>query len=617
VNLEEACKLAAAERNVNSDALQSALLCAEEGAARRLCHRLETCICGEKLLPRGSTIRWNSDLGHFEATTAHEASAEQDQEHQPEVLTFKDLSSVSRWCCSLCPGAEDQQNVVVAEFEHTYEQEAFSLLYRDSVFLPSITTGSISEVTDAVWSKALSLKGEDQLVFFEQVAAFIGHPLHPMAKSRLPLTPSEAFPVAPEFGPEVEMKALAVDKSLMEVFPSVEEWQQQLRNSWPAAATLLDASDAVKKLGGGDAYIILPVHPLNEERMKEWYAKEFAADRMIFLNGENSKLFCRPSLSLRTVVPPQGTFKGLRIKVPVPVHATSLPRYVSPVEVKGSSLLSTALPKVPLPKELVWLPESFGVHLKFSGEPGDYTYEQARFCSTLLRKSPATVLEGASAGSLLIPLAALFARPAADDGPCLWKNLWRHFEVLDGQSWWNHYIDVMLKAHFGIFLSFGVALEAHQQNSFLQFGPDGQLQRLVYQEMGGGVFWDKTRLLQLPVDFTQEVYARDDILQTSNKCLACVRHTLLRCHLAPLMDEVAAFFQIGKEILRASIVSSIETLTQNAIQMEGDQMSPADFKAIKEELSKGFLGPGERKALLRMRLQQSKDELYVDYAPEI
>jgi len=243
-----------------------------------------------------------------------------------------------------------------------------------------------------------------------------------------------------------------------------------------------------------------------------------------------------------------------------------------------------------------------------------YSYEEARFCSAIFRVSPATQLR---AGHLLVPLAALFARPTSDQGPALWRSLWRRFSLADGRAWLQRYATVVLRAQLTIFLAFGVALEAHQQNTFLDFDERGELTRLVYQELGGGVFWDRERLVFLPVDFSKEVYARDDVIEPFAKCLACVRHTLLRSHLTPLIQEVSSCFGLDVAVLRADVAELVQSVSREARQMEADRLPGPSFDAYRTAVVEGILGPGERKALLRMRLLQTKGELYVDAPAEL
>jgi len=418
------------------------------------------------------------------------------------------------------------------------------------------------------------------------------------------LSLAEAADYAPEFKPRVQFKLLAVEKSLVRVFPSVDAWQALWADE-SAAATCCFAE--------ASRFVLIPVHPLNERRMCELYATEFERGHMLFLSGEGSELPSIPTLSLRTLVPCNGVFHGMRIKLPVPVQATSLMRYVSPVEVCGSALISRALRLLDqeLPPEIAILHEEYAIHLSFGPETS-YTYEEARFCSAIFRVSPSAI---AAEGCQHAPLAAMFATSrSVDDGPSLWEDFWQQNSINDGVAWFRDYAATVIAAQLGVFLRFGLALEAHQQNVFLEFQKGGKLQRLISQELGGGIFWDPERLALLPIDFRNEVYDRDDVLVPFAKCLACVRHTMLRMHLLPLAAMVARSFGASLEDLLQDLDGLLLHAGDKTPQSSSDRLPPQDYANYVtntvEQLRPGR--HGQLKALLRMWLQRSKEEVYVD-----
>ncbi|CAJ1448597.1 unnamed protein product [Effrenium voratum] len=495
---------------------------------------------------------------------------------------FHDVAGLARFLCQSVAGAEDHVEAVAEELHQSLLQECLALAYLINCWQPF--AGGF-EAT------------EEQVLLWEQFAAFAGHPTHVMAKARRPLSLEQALLYAPEFAPKVQLRLVAVDPALVRVWPSADAWQALL------APLDLDSG-----------YLAVPVHPLNEARLRQICHKDFAAGRMHFLEATVES---RPTLSLRTVVPLEERLRGLRIKLPVPLVATSLPRYVSPVEVWGSVLISRALRRLRLPSQLAVQMEEHGLHLRF-GENTGYTYEEARYFAAILRQSPAAL---AGSASRLVPLAAAFATNprtgplSGREGPCLWRQIWS--AVPCGRAWFSVYTRTILDAQLGLFLRYGLALEAHQQNTFLELSSDEpRLLRLVVQELGGGAFWDPQRLAHLEVDFRAEVYERDDVLVPYEKCLACVRHTLLHMHLLPLLKEVAGCFNIPREVLREDLADLIEATQVH--QDEGDSLAPADFARYvadaKSALSKRS---GPKKALLRMRLLQTKSEIYVEAADDV
>eukprot|EP00930_Biecheleria_cincta_P035659 TRINITY_DN24505_c0_g1_i1.p1 TRINITY_DN24505_c0_g1~~TRINITY_DN24505_c0_g1_i1.p1 ORF type:complete len:438 (+),score=94.66 TRINITY_DN24505_c0_g1_i1:36-1316(+) len=420
-----------------------------------------------------------------------------------------------------------------------------------------------------------------------------------MAKMRTPLSLRESAAFAPEFAPKVQLCVVAVHVSLLQIWPSPEAWQQLWAEHCPGLA---EASDG---------FALLPLHPLNAEKLRTVCSKEFEAGSMRLCAEAVEAV---PTLSLRTLVPLH-CFRGLRIKLPVPLVATSLPRYVSPVEVRGSVLISRALRQLTLPKELVLQLEEFAAHLRF-GEGASYSYEEARYCSAIFRDSPAAV--GHLPGSRLVPLGAMFCS-FRDDGPSAWQELWKQHNIVDGRGWFAAYCSVVVPAQLGVFLRYGISLEAHQQNTTLEFdSASGNLRRMICQELGGGTFWDPERLALLEgVDFRHEVYERDDVLVPFSKCLACLRHTMLRMHLLPLAEEVAKRLGVPLAVLREDLAVLVRKAPADAVQDEADRLPCADFASYASATVERLLAPrGSVKALLRMRLLQTKSEIYVDRAAE-
>lgn len=507
------------------------------------------------------------------------------------------LKALAQYLCSKCCGAEAHVERVAEELENTFMHECFCIAYRDGVWLPQRAGGSL-------WSYAAQRREslEERLLFWEQLAAFEGHPLHVMAKSRLPLSLAEAAAYAPEFAPSVELGVVAVRAELMRVWPSVESWQSLWREQCPEAVADLEAKATHLGVGSTD-FVLLPVHPLNIPKLHELFASAFDSHGLFLLNAT---IASTPTLSLRTLSA-KSVLPGFRLKLPVPLQATSLPRYVSPVEVLGSVLIGRMLKKLPLPPELKVQPEDLALHLRF-GEGAAYSYEEARYCSAIFRVSP-SVLADPDCQHVL--LGAMFASTSGESGIILWEDFWREHCIEDGHTWFGQYLSTVLRAHLGVFLSLGMALEAHQQNTVLEFGPSGELKRLIYQELGGGTFWDPQRMAHLPGNCLHEVYERDDVFVPFEKCVACLRQTLLRAHLWPVAKHAASFFKLDEETLRGDVQHAIRALPSCVPQLQSDSMPADDFADFAEKTVKALVEPGPVKALLRMRLLQTKGEVYV------
>jgi len=352
------------------------------------------------------------------------------------------------------------------------------------------------------------------------------------------------------------------------------------------------------------------VHPLNLSRMRELYSADFQSKRICILEGIT--ITARPTLSLRTLVP-HDCMHGLRLKLPVPMTATSLPRYVSPVEVLGSILLGKALSGMQLPSELAIQRENFAAHLRF-GEGCCYSYEEARYCAVIFRDSPA-IHANHMCGH--VSLAAMFGE-VNNHGRTLWMDFWQYHQIDNGEAWFCHYAQVVLRAQLSVFIQYGLAIEAHQQNVTLEFSARGDLERIIYQELGGGTFWDPLRAEALPsVNCQHEVYSRDDVFVPFRKCVLTLKHTMLHMHLLPLAKEVSVFFNISEVQLASQVDSYLQTVAVSMEQAAQDTWPTWKFAEYKSR-TVGYLHHRDvmNKALLRMRLLQTKEEQYVNEPSE-
>jgi len=260
--------------------------------------------------------------------------------------------------------------------------------------------------------------------------------------------------------------------------------------------------------------------------------------------------------------------------------------------------------------------EDFCAHLRFvdgGAEAGGYSYEDARYCSAIFRDGLSVV---AQPNCTYVLLAAMFGS-VGEGSRTLWEDLWQQHGMRDGREWFERYVCIALRAQLALFLRYGIAIEAHQQNVYLEFGTtDGELRRIIYQELGGGIYWDAERIAQLSsIDFRAEVYSRDDIMEPCAKCLAVVHNTMLRMHLLPLSQIVAKHFGLRADELTALVNDLVRTTPAQpwaSQDLSCDQMAPNEFSRYATEAIEGLLGAKrDVKALLRMRLFQTKSEMYV------
>ncbi|WP_205327431.1 IucA/IucC family protein [Glycomyces sp. YM15] len=257
-----------------------------------------------------------------------------------------------------------------------------------------------------VWAGAGAFHA-DPSTWFEQ-AVLLGHPTHPLARSRGELTDDEIRAYAPEHGARIDL-GLFERKGLEE--PAI----------WLSVCGRSEQ---------------LPVHP--------WQAARHGLTKPVRTFRDAA-----PLMSLRTV-----STGDLHIKTAVDLQLTSAVRHVSPASVHNGPLLSRYLAGSAAAQGITLLRERAAIARGRSGEPLSHL-------AAVVRPAPHTVGHPRA-----VPLAAL-AEPDPADG----RPIGAALAGDDLDAWWEALVAVAL-APVRLFEATGVALEAHGQNALASFTGD-------------------------------------------------------------------------------------------------------------------------------------------------
>nr|BFF25794.1 hypothetical protein GCM10025732_37590 [Glycomyces mayteni] len=257
-----------------------------------------------------------------------------------------------------------------------------------------------------LWAAAAA-EHPDPSVWFEQ-AVLLGHPVHPLARSRGELTDDEIRAYAPEHRARIDLGLYARD--------DLSEPPQWLSLCGPRGQ--------------------LPVHP--------WQAARHG------LTGP-ARVFtdAAPLMSLRTIATGE-----LQIKTAVDLQLTSAVRHVSPAAVHNGPLLSRRLTAPAAAHGIAILPERAAATVGPDGEPRPWL-------AAVVRPAPHVIGHPRA-----VPLAAL-AETCPSDG----RPIAVAFTGDDPKAWWEAFVAVAL-APLRLFADTGVALEAHGQNTLASFTGD-------------------------------------------------------------------------------------------------------------------------------------------------
>lgn len=426
----------------------------------------------------------------------------------------------------------------------------------------------------------------------------LGHPWHPNYKTKLGLSTAQVVELSPEFAAQFPIQLCALHRLCGHVETLAgEDYWGWWQGHFPQAAGQLRAELQRRGLAVQD-YLPLPVHPWQvSEALPRLFAAEIAEQQLLLTDIVAFQ--GHPTMSFRTVLP-EGSLLAPMVKLPVALRLTSVQRTVSPRSARMgprvSRLLRGILRQEPeLARVLCVLPERVGLH--FSPQPADD--ERARHLAVLYRDNPQSLLQP---GELAVPVGSLFAHDIQSQ-PLLrqWVTLARGGD--DAQAllgFFDDYAAIAVRGLLGMYLLYGVAFEAHQQNSFMVMDARGQPNRLLLRDFGDIRIHRQTLQAQgLDLELHDpKMTLLDDAEAVRDKLL----HTSFMCHLGELVLLCARHWDVSEQplwaLLARHVSDSFATL-RGRVEAERWQ---AERSALLEH-------DWPAKAFIRMRLADSHIDL--------
>jgi siderophore synthetase component len=427
----------------------------------------------------------------------------------------------------------------------------------------------------------------------------LGHPWHPNYKTKLGLATDQVIDFSPEFEARFPVLLCALHRQFahVEALAGTEDYWQWWQNHFPQAARQLTTELARQGLEARD-YLPLPAHPWQaRQELPQLFANEIG-DRLLVLT-DIVAFTAHPTMSFRTVLP-DGRCDAPMVKLPVSLRLTSVQRTVSPRSARMgpriSHLLQTVLEREPaIQKILNIVPERIGVHFK----PQPTNDESSRHLAVLYRDNPQSLLQP---GEMAVPVGSLFA--IDQHGQPLLRQWVRLSQGTDDaaaiQAFFRDYASIAVPALLGMYLRYGVAFEAHQQNSFMVMAADGQLSRLLLRDFGD-IRIDRTTLHAHGLDIElhdPKMTLYDDASFVRDKLL----HTVFMCHLGELVLLSARHFAIPQALLWSELSSQVSQCFDDL----RNQVEPQRWETEREALLE-LDWPA--KSFMRMRLLESHADI--------
>lgn len=422
-------------------------------------------------------------------------------------------------------------------FVESYKQfnNRTSLIHQSMTF--SMLPDTINFFT---WLQHIKDNGTTNDLSYSESLVLEGHPTHPLTKTKLPLTSEEIRRYAPEFEKIIPLHIMLVSSSHIRTTSMENDEQYIVNQVIPELKDKLQSFLKPLDLEMNN-YRAIFVHPWQYdhvigERFKTWISEKILIPTPFTVES-------KATLSFRTM---ELLHHPFHIKLPVNVQATSAVRTVSTVTTVDGPKLSYALQDM-----LNIYPE-----LKVSAEPfGEYVdvdADLARQLACIVREKPVLAQEGST-----IVSASLVNRNPVDDDVIVDSYIkWINNELTTEsiEQFIRQYTSTLVRPLIAYIQDYGIALEAHMQNTILNLGPNYQMNFLV-RDLGGSRIDLQTLKHKLPdVKITNESLIADSIEAVIGK----FQHAVVQNQLAELIHHFNQYDMVNEERLFKIVQQEIE-----------------------------------------------------------
>ncbi|ACD30192.1 rhizoferrin biosynthesis protein FslA [Francisella tularensis] len=492
------------------------------------------------------------------------------------------------------------------ELDNSFENELSMNIYRGLRQKQLTNTINSANYLNLWQWLTTTMSKNQQLAFLEQWGA-VGHIYHPSSKTKIGLSKFENILYSPEFENEVNIIFGAIHKNIahIEIIDNrIDNYQNWMIINYPEQYKIWYHELDNRGLDSNN-YLMIPIHPWQAEHILPAKHKCLIdCQQLIIIN--DCKYTTKPSMSFRTMLPVATKDKTLmpHIKLPVAIHATSVTRTVSPESVKTGPRISKILLEIlakenHLAKNMDILADIAGIHTTKACRKDDI-----RQLSAIFRTNPEELLDS---DEVACPLASLFVKTPQNQALiCDILELLDYNQPSQILAYFRKYTQITLTACLDLYLLYGIALEAHQQNTLVVF-KENMPQKLLIRDLGG-------MRLHLPsFEASGFHFPKDTFSLTFTNSQTITRrkfiHACLQSNIGELVIQLSSHYKIAEgrfwTIVKGEIHQRFEYLKP--------RISPDKYK---QEYTQILEKPWSIKALTRMRLNDKlecdKDDMQGD-----
>ena len=424
------------------------------------------------------------------------------------------------------------------------------------------------------WLEKLKKNNDIDDVLYSESLIFEGHPTHPLTKTKLPLSMEEVRTYSPEFEKIINLKVMLIHNEYVNVTTILDHSQFILNEVIPEYLdelhTFMNNRERLLK-----DYKVILVHPWQYEhtirnKFKEWLQNHILISTPFHVPSKATSSFRTMSLINHPY----------HVKLPVNVQATSAVRTVSPETTIDGPKLSQALHReLNQYTQLDVVLEPYGLFAKTDSD-------DARQLACIIREKPFTKDDG-----ILLVTGALVNKNVVDNEITVDSYLkWMNDDINQHtiHQFMRNYTRQLVTPLLALIQDYGIALEAHMQNTLVHLGPKYQIQFIV-RDLGGSRIDIKTLSQKLKhIEVENKSLLADSIEEVIMK----FQHAVVQNQLAELIFHFKKYEFIKEEELFNIIQEEIEVAIN-------------DTKPHADTLRKVLFGPTITvKALLKMRMKK-------------
>ena len=424
------------------------------------------------------------------------------------------------------------------------------------------------------WLEKLKKNNDIDDVLYSESLIFEGHPTHPLTKTKLPLSMEEVRTYSPEFEKIINLKVMLIHNEYVNVTTILDHSQFILNEVIPEYLDELHTfmNDRERLLKD---YKVILVHPWQYEhtirnKFKEWLQNHILISTPFHVPSKATSSFRTMSLINHPY----------HVKLPVNVQATSAVRTVSPETTIDGPKLSQALHReLNQYTQLDVVLEPYGLFAKTDSD-------DARQLACIIREKPFIKNDG-----ILLVTGALVNKNVVDNEITVDSYLkWINDDINQHtiHQFMRNYTRQLVTPLLALIQDYGIALEAHMQNTLVHLGPKYQIQFIV-RDLGGSRIDIKTLSQRLKhIEVENKSLLADSIEEVIMK----FQHAVVQNQLAELIFHFKKYEFIKEEELFNIIQEEIEVAIN-------------DSKPHADTLRKVLFGPTITvKALLKMRMKK-------------